>query len=195
MRATSEACWAGARARRPGHKGLLGWGKGHAGEGLLSGRRGLSAGRCASSVPAPCVPATWVPGHYLDHTWSIQKHGAMLHALRRNSFILALGGNSRQKHRTKPACWGVLHRIFAATHPPRAFPCPHPTPPGVATGWGAVYNTAQVQPGTSVAVFGLGAVGLAVIEAAKRAGATRIFAIDINPGGLLGREVPWGLSH
>lgn len=51
----------------------------------------------------------------------------------------------------------------------------------MATGWGAVYNTAQVQPGTSVAVFGLGAVGLAVIEAAKRAGATRIFAVDINP--------------
>jgi S-(hydroxymethyl)glutathione dehydrogenase/alcohol dehydrogenase len=41
---------------------------------------------------------------------------------------------------------------------------------GVATGWGAVLNTAKVQPGTSVAVFGLGAVGLAVIEAAKRAG-------------------------
>ncbi|PRW60671.1 Alcohol dehydrogenase class-3 [Chlorella sorokiniana] len=52
---------------------------------------------------------------------------------------------------------------------------------GVSTGWGAVYNTAQVQPGTSVAVFGLGAVGLAVIEAAKRAGASRIFAVDINP--------------
>jgi S-(hydroxymethyl)glutathione dehydrogenase/alcohol dehydrogenase len=41
---------------------------------------------------------------------------------------------------------------------------------GVATGWGAVFNTAKVQPGSSVAVFGLGAVGLAVIEAAKRAG-------------------------
>lgn len=52
----------------------------------------------------------------------------------------------------------------------------------MSTGWGAVYNTANVQPGTSVAVFGLGAVGLAVIEAAKRAGASRIFAIDTNPG-------------
>lgn len=41
---------------------------------------------------------------------------------------------------------------------------------GVATGWGAVFNTAKVQQGSSVAVFGLGAVGLAVIEAAKRAG-------------------------
>jgi Zn-dependent alcohol dehydrogenase len=37
----------------------------------------------------------------------------------------------------------------------------------VSTGWGAVFNTAKVQPGTTVAVFGLGAVGLAVIEAAK----------------------------
>jgi S-(hydroxymethyl)glutathione dehydrogenase/alcohol dehydrogenase len=50
----------------------------------------------------------------------------------------------------------------------------------VATGWGAVFNTAKVQPGTSVAVFGLGAVGLAVIEAAARAGASRIIAVDIN---------------
>lgn len=72
----------------------------------------------------------------------------------------------------------------------------------MATGWGAVYNTANVQPGTSVAVFGLGAVGLAVIEAAKRAGATRIFAVDINPGGWFGQfaggwngwgRVPWSL--
>eukprot|EP00775_Hariotina_reticulata_P002332 gene2332-2640_t len=51
---------------------------------------------------------------------------------------------------------------------------------GVSTGWGAVFNTAKVQPGTSVAVFGLGAVGLAVIEAAKRAGAGRIIAVDVN---------------
>ncbi|MEW5297472.1 MAG: hypothetical protein WDW36_000678 [Sanguina aurantia] len=52
---------------------------------------------------------------------------------------------------------------------------------GIATGWGAVYNTAKVKPGTSVAVFGLGAVGLAVIEAAKKAGATRIIGVDTNP--------------
>lgn len=50
----------------------------------------------------------------------------------------------------------------------------------MSTGWGAVFNTAKVQPGTTVAVFGLGAVGLAVIEAAKRAGASRIIAVDIN---------------
>jgi S-(hydroxymethyl)glutathione dehydrogenase/alcohol dehydrogenase len=54
---------------------------------------------------------------------------------------------------------------------------------GVATGWGAVVNTAKVKPGSSVAVFGLGAVGLAVIEAAVKAGASRcgmcIFAFTL----------------
>jgi S-(hydroxymethyl)glutathione dehydrogenase/alcohol dehydrogenase len=53
---------------------------------------------------------------------------------------------------------------------------------GVATGWGAVWNTCRVQSGATVAVFGLGAVGLSVIQAAKLAGASRIFGIDINPG-------------
>lgn len=52
---------------------------------------------------------------------------------------------------------------------------------GVSTGWGAVWNTAKVEPGASVAVFGLGAVGLAVIEGCVKAGASRIIAVDINP--------------
>lgn len=41
---------------------------------------------------------------------------------------------------------------------------------GVSTGFGAVFNTLKVKPGSSVAVFGLGAVGLAVVQAAKFAG-------------------------
>jgi len=52
---------------------------------------------------------------------------------------------------------------------------------GVTTGIGAVRNTTAVEPGASVAVFGLGAIGIAVIQAAKLAGAGRIFAIDVNP--------------
>ena len=51
---------------------------------------------------------------------------------------------------------------------------------GVATGWGAAWKTANVEEGASVAVFGCGAVGLAVIQAAKIRGARRIFAIDVN---------------
>ena len=52
---------------------------------------------------------------------------------------------------------------------------------GVTTGLGAVKNTARVQPGDSVAVFGLGGIGLAAIQGAKMAGAGRIIAIDTNP--------------
>lgn len=40
----------------------------------------------------------------------------------------------------------------------------------------------KVEPGSTVAVFGLGAVGLAVIMGCAKAGATRIIAVDINPG-------------
>ena len=52
---------------------------------------------------------------------------------------------------------------------------------GVSTGLGAVWNTTKVEPNSSVAVFGLGAVGLAVIQGAKMAGAGRIIGVDINP--------------
>ncbi|KAF0808238.1 alcohol dehydrogenase [Alcanivorax sp. S71-1-4] len=52
---------------------------------------------------------------------------------------------------------------------------------GVTTGIGAVLNTAKVEPGSTVAVFGLGAIGLAVIQGAVMAKAARIIAIDVNP--------------
>jgi len=52
---------------------------------------------------------------------------------------------------------------------------------GVTTGIGAVRNTAKVEPGSTVAVFGLGGIGLAVVIGAVMAGASRILAIDVNP--------------
>ena len=51
---------------------------------------------------------------------------------------------------------------------------------GVTTGIGAVLNTAKVEKGSTVAVFGLGGIGLSVIQGAKMAGASRIIGIDIN---------------
>ncbi|KFO37351.1 Alcohol dehydrogenase class-3 [Fukomys damarensis] len=51
---------------------------------------------------------------------------------------------------------------------------------GISTGYGAVVNTAKVEPGSTCAVFGLGGVGLAVIMGCKVAGASRIIGIDIN---------------
>ena len=51
---------------------------------------------------------------------------------------------------------------------------------GVTTGLGAVMNTAKVEAGASVAVFGLGGIGLNVIQGARLAGAERIIGIDLN---------------
>ena len=51
---------------------------------------------------------------------------------------------------------------------------------GVTTGLGAVMNTAKVEPGSNVAIFGLGGIGLNVIQGARIAGADRIIGVDLN---------------
>ncbi|MCP4045683.1 MAG: S-(hydroxymethyl)glutathione dehydrogenase/class III alcohol dehydrogenase [Gammaproteobacteria bacterium] len=51
---------------------------------------------------------------------------------------------------------------------------------GITTGIGAVLNTAKVEAGASVAVFGMGGIGLSVVQGAVMAGASRILAIDLN---------------
>jgi len=52
---------------------------------------------------------------------------------------------------------------------------------GVTTGIGAVINTAKVEPGATVVVFGLGGIGLNVVQGARMVGAGRIVGIDVNP--------------
>jgi S-(hydroxymethyl)glutathione dehydrogenase / alcohol dehydrogenase len=52
---------------------------------------------------------------------------------------------------------------------------------GVTTGIGAVINTAKVEPGANVVVFGLGGIGLNVIQGARLAGANKIIGVDLNP--------------
>jgi S-(hydroxymethyl)glutathione dehydrogenase / alcohol dehydrogenase len=52
---------------------------------------------------------------------------------------------------------------------------------GVTTGIGAVINTAKVEPGANVVVFGLGGIGLNVVQGARMAGANMIVGVDINP--------------
>ena len=52
---------------------------------------------------------------------------------------------------------------------------------GVSTGVGAVINTAKVEPGSSVVVFGCGGVGISAIQGARVAGAAKIVAVDLNP--------------
>lgn len=65
---------------------------------------------------------------------------------------------------------------------------------GVTTGIGAVINTAKVQPGDNVVVFGLGGIGLNVLQGARMAGADMIVGVDINPAReALGRK--FGMTH
>jgi S-(hydroxymethyl)glutathione dehydrogenase/alcohol dehydrogenase len=52
---------------------------------------------------------------------------------------------------------------------------------GVTTGIGAVINTAKVEPGANVVIFGLGGIGLNVVQGARMAGADMIIGVDINP--------------
>jgi S-(hydroxymethyl)glutathione dehydrogenase / alcohol dehydrogenase len=102
-------------------------------------------------------------------------------------------GSSRFSHNGKP----IHHYMGTSTFseytvvPEIALAVISPTAPmdkvcllgcGVTTGIGAVRNTAKVEPGATVAVFGIGGIGLAVIQGAVMAKASRIIAIDINPG-------------
>ena len=65
---------------------------------------------------------------------------------------------------------------------------------GVTTGVGAVVNTAKVEPGSNVVVFGLGGIGLNIIQGAKMVGADMIVGVDINPAK---REIgeKFGMTH
>ncbi|MBL8606408.1 MAG: S-(hydroxymethyl)glutathione dehydrogenase/class III alcohol dehydrogenase [Myxococcales bacterium] len=65
---------------------------------------------------------------------------------------------------------------------------------GVTTGVGAVINTAKVEAGANVVVFGLGGIGLNVVQAARMVGADKIVGVDINPAReALARD--FGLTH
>src|SRR3712207_354251 len=87
-------------------------------------------------------------------------------------------------------------------HAAQAVPVPRDIPPaqacliacGVMTGVGAVLYTAAVRPGSTVAVFGSGAVGTSVIQGARLARATKIIAVDLEP-----RKLEWatrfGATH
>ena len=65
---------------------------------------------------------------------------------------------------------------------------------GVTTGIGAVINTAKVRPGDNVIVFGLGGIGLNVVQGARMVGANMIVGVDLNPARkALGEK--FGMTH
>src|SRR6202040_2683433 len=65
---------------------------------------------------------------------------------------------------------------------------------GVTTGIGAVINTAKVEAGANVVVFGLGGIGLNVVQGARMVGANKIIGVDLNPGRKALAE-KFGLTH
>jgi S-(hydroxymethyl)glutathione dehydrogenase/alcohol dehydrogenase len=65
---------------------------------------------------------------------------------------------------------------------------------GVTTGIGAVINTAKVEPGANVVVFGLGGIGLNVVQGARMVGANMIVGVDINPARKALAE-KFGMTH
>jgi len=65
---------------------------------------------------------------------------------------------------------------------------------GVTTGVGAVIWTAKVWPGANVVVFGLGGIGLNVIQGARMAGADKIIGVDLNPG-RVAMATQFGMTH
>jgi len=65
---------------------------------------------------------------------------------------------------------------------------------GVTTGIGAVINTAKVEPGANVVVFGLGGIGLNVVQGARLAGANMIVGVDMNPSRKALAE-KFGMTH
>ena len=126
---------------------------------------------CLSGHEARCqVAATVVaPGGVLqDGTSRLSRDGEKLHHY--------LGVSSFAEEAVVPASGAIRVRDDAPLDVIALVGC------AVATGVGAVTNTAQVEPGSLVVVIGCGGVGLSVIQGARLAGAERIVAIDIQAG-------------
>ena len=125
---------------------------------------------CKSGKTNLCMAprATQPKGLMLDGTSRFSKDGKVIHHY--------MGTSTFSEY-------GVVNEISVAKVNPEApldkvclLGC------GITTGIGAVRNTAKVPEGATVAVFGLGAIGLSVVQGAKLANAGRIIGIDINPG-------------
>lgn len=126
--------------------------------------------QCLAGRPARCEVAADVvaPGGVLnDGTSRLSLAGRRLHHY--------LGVSSFAEQAVVPAAGAIKVRPDAPLDVISLVGC------AIATGVGAVRNTADVPPGATVAVIGCGGVGLSVVQGARLAGAQRIVAIDVNP--------------
>ncbi len=126
-------------------------------------------GPCAEGRPALCEPAARSngAGEMLAGGRRITRAGAAIH---HHLGVSAFAGHAVVSRRSLVKVPGDLPAVEAAL-----FGC------AVLPGVGAVANTARIAPGASVAVIGLGGVGLAALLAAAACGAARIVAVDLEP--------------
>jgi len=125
---------------------------------------------CLAGHEARCqlVATVVAPGGVLyDGTSRLSRGGSVVHHY--------LGVSSFAEYAVVPASGAVKIRPDAPLDLVALVGC------AVATGVGAVTNTAAVPPGATVAVIGCGGVGLSVVQGARLAGAARIVAIDVRP--------------
>ncbi|MDX2936354.1 Zn-dependent alcohol dehydrogenase [Streptomyces ipomoeae] len=155
---------------------------GHEGAGTV-----VSVGEGVTHVsPGDGVVLNWAPSCGSCHACSLGEVWLCAKALLGSADVYARTADGRELHP------GLNVAAFAEETVVRAS-CVLPAPEGipltdaallgcaVLTGYGAVHNSARVREGETVAVFGVGGVGLATLQAARIAGASTIVAVDVSP--------------
>lgn len=155
---------------------------GHEGAGTV-----VSLGEGVSNLaPGDGVVLNWAPSCGSCHHCGIGEVWLCTNALAGAANIHARTADGTELHPGLNVAAFAQETVVAAN-------CVLPAPDGipltdaallgcaVLTGYGAVHHSAQVREGESVVVFGIGGVGLAVLQAARIAGASRIVAVDVSP--------------
>ncbi|MFB7108230.1 Zn-dependent alcohol dehydrogenase [Streptomyces sp. NPDC056190] len=137
-------------------------------------------------VPGDAVVLNWAPSCGNCHACSLGEVWLCAHAMNGAADVHARTADGTQLHPGLNVAAFAEETVVAAS-------CVLPLPDGipvtdaallgcaVLTGYGAVHHAAKVRPGETVAVFGVGGVGLATLQAARIAGAERIVAVDVSP--------------
>ncbi|MFC9735338.1 Zn-dependent alcohol dehydrogenase [Streptomyces roseolus] len=155
---------------------------GHEGSGTV-----VSVGEGVTHVaPGDGVVLNWAPSCGTCHPCSLGEVWLCDNALNGAANVHARTADGRELHPGLNVAAFAEETVVGAE-------CVLPVPDGVPladaallgcavlTGWGAVHHAARVREGETVAVFGVGGVGLATLQAARIAGASTIVAVDVSP--------------
>ncbi|MEU2879732.1 Zn-dependent alcohol dehydrogenase [Streptomyces sp. NPDC007070] len=155
---------------------------GHEGAGTV-----LAVGEGVDHVaPGDCVVLNWAPSCGTCHACSLGEVWLCANALNGAADVYARTADGIELHPGLNVAAFAEETVVASS-------CVLPLPEGVPltdaallgcavlTGYGAIHHAAKVRPGETVAVFGVGGVGLATLQAARIAGAERIVAVDVSP--------------